>query len=151
MENRNEKTIAAISELAEFVNDGVMGYAKGAKETKDEEIRLFCIKKSEERKQFLAELNSILTQNGGEPETSGTIKGAIYRQWMTVKSTLTGADDEALINACTFGEEWAIKAYEDALKNEELPLDVRQTLEMQCQECRHAQNELREMKSYHHD
>ena len=150
METRNEKTISALSELAEFVNDGVMGYKKGAEGTKDAEVRTFCIGKVQERQQFLSEINTFITQQGGEPETSGTVKGAIYRQWMAVKSALTGADDEAMINACSYGEEWAIKAYDDALMNQELPLEIRQTLEMQRQECKHAYNELHEMKSYHH-
>jgi uncharacterized protein (TIGR02284 family) len=150
METRNEKTIAAISELAEFVNDGVMGYQRGADGTKDQEIKTFCLNKVTERQQFLSELNGFLMQQGGKPETSGTIKGAIYRQWMAVKAALTGADDEAMINACAYGEEWALKAYDDALENQELPLEIRQTLEMQRQECKHAYNELHEMKSYHH-
>ncbi len=150
METRNEKTISAVRELAEFVNDGILGYKKGAEETKNEQLRSFCYIHSAERSRFLDELNNILRRYGEDPEQSGTMKGAFYRQWMNVKSAFTGADDEAIINSCLYGEEWALKAYDDALNNSELAMDVRQTIETQREAAQQAYNDLQEMKAYQH-
>lgn len=150
METRNEKVVSVIRELAEFVNDGVMGYKKGAEETKDEHLRSFCYIHSAERSRFLNELNNILRRHGEDPEKSGTFKGALYRQWMDVKAALTGRDDDSIINSCLYGEEWAIKAYKDALENRDIPYDIRQMLEEQYRACQQAYNELKQMKAYHH-
>lgn len=148
METRNEKTISVVSELAEFVNDSIIGYKKGAEETKNTHLRSFCYIHSAERSRFLDELNTILRRNGEDPERSGTVKGALYRRWMDVKAAFTGSDDEAIINSCLYGEEWALKAYHEALENSELPVDVRQTIELQRQSCKQAYNELQEMRVY---
>jgi len=147
---KNEKVISIISELAEFVKDGKLGYQKAAEETDDVQIKSFCNQHSQERSVFLNELNGIITRLGGDPEKSGTVKGSIYRQWMDVKATLTGKDEEAIINACLYGEEWAQKAYHDALEQEELPADIRQVVEKQHQAAHTAYEKLTQMKTQYH-
>jgi uncharacterized protein (TIGR02284 family) len=146
MENKNEKVISVLTELAEFVKDGKLGYKKAAEETKDATLKQFCNEHSQQRAEFLTELNGILTRLGGSPETSGTVKGSIYRQWMDVKATLTGNDEGAIINSCLYGEEWAQKAYHDALEHSELPTDVRQMVEKQHQASHTAYSQLEGMK-----
>jgi uncharacterized protein (TIGR02284 family) len=150
MENTNEKVINVLCELAEFVKDGKLGYKKAAEETKDARLKEFCNTHSQERASFLTELNGIITRLGGNPETSGTVKGSIYRQWMDVKAALTGNDEEAVINSCLYGEEWAQKAFHDALEHSELPTDVRQVVEKQHQASHTAYGELEAMKKQLH-
>lgn len=150
MEKKNEKVISVLRELAEFVKDGHLGYKKAANETKDHEIKTFCLEQSNLRSQFLAEINTTIVSLGGEKETSGTIKGGLYRQFMDVKAAVTGSDDEAILNSCIFGEEWAIKAYHQALESSELPVEVRSKLEKQNQVCNEALGKLKTMKNLHH-
>lgn len=150
MEKRNEKTISCLSELAQFVKDGNLGYKKAAEETKDAQLKSFCLQQSSLRGEYLSDLNSIITSLGGDAEQSGTVKGALYRQFMDVKAAVTGADEEGIINSCIFGEEWAIKAYHEALEDENLPVDVRTRLETQHQACHNALSQLKTMKNLHH-
>lgn len=150
MENKNDKVISALSELALFVKDGNLGYKKAADETKDAEIKSFCLEQSALRASFLSEINSIITRLGGDPENKGTVKGTLYRQFMDLKAAVTGSDDEGIINSCIFGEDWAIKAYHDALDSEGLPVDIRTTLERQHQACHQALSKLKTMKNLHH-
>lgn len=150
MEKKNEKVISVLSELAEFVKDGNLGYKKAANESKDSEIKAFCTEQSNLRAQFLSEINSTIVSLGGKTETSGTVKGALYRQYMDVKAAVTGNDEEAILNSCIFGEEWAIKAYHQALESNELPIDVRSKIEKQNQVCNEALGKLKTMKNLHH-
>jgi uncharacterized protein (TIGR02284 family) len=150
MENKNQKAVDALCELAQFVKDGNLGYKKAANETKDSEIKAFCNEQSSLRGTFLSEINSFITRLGGEIETSPTIKGTLYRQFMDVKAAVTGADDEGIINSCIFGEEWAIKAYHEALECDDLPVDVRSSVEKQHQTCHEALGKLKVMKNLHH-
>lgn len=151
MEEKNEKIVSAASELAQFVKDGKVGYKKAADETKDAALKAFCNEESIKRATFLNELNSIITLNGGNPEKADTVKGKLYHQWMDIKAALTGRDDEAIIGSCIYGEEWALKAYDDALENNELPSDVRMTLTKQKETCHNAYVKLKQMKEqYHH-
>jgi uncharacterized protein (TIGR02284 family) len=151
MENTKEKVVSVTCELAQFVKDGKVGYKKAAEETKDMSLKAFCEDQSQKRAMFLSELNSIIIRNGGDPETSDTIKGKIYHQWMDIKAALTSQDDEAIIGSCVYGEEWALKAYDDALESKDLPADVRMTFMKQRETCHNAYVELKKMKEqYHH-
>lgn len=146
MENKDEKIVSALSELAMFVKDGKVGYKKAADETKDAKLKGFCMGESEKRAKFLAELNSVITRHGGNPENCDTVKGKLYHQWMDIKSALTGRDDEAIIGSCIYGEEWAIKAYHEALECKDLTPDVRMLVEKQHEACHTAYSELKKMK-----
>lgn len=143
---KNDKVISTCRELAHFIEDGHRGYKKAADETRDSRLKSFCIRQSEQRSRFLNELNGIIRNYGGSPEDSGTVKGALYRQWMDVKAGLTGSDDLSIINSCIYGEEWAIKAVQDALDEDELPVDVRSAIEQQHTVCHTALTELKAMK-----
>lgn len=143
---KNDKVISACRELAHFIEDGNRGYKKAADETRDMRLKSFCIKQAEQRNRFLNELNQIIRNYGGSPEESGTVKGALFRQWMDVKAGLTGSDDISIINSCIYGEEWAIKAVNDALEEDELPVDVRSAIENQHTVCQDTLTELKMMK-----
>ena len=51
------------------------------------------------------------------------MSAAIHRGWMDIKSLVTGKDEEAILNECERGEDFAKEAYADALKNN-LPANV---------------------------
>src|SRR5688572_32360706 len=88
-------------------------------------------KLSNQQSAFADELNQVIRAQGSEAEKSTTIKGKIYRQWMDLKATLTGSDESAIIGSNIHGEEWAQKAYKDALDHDELPENVRQIIQKQ--------------------
>jgi uncharacterized protein (TIGR02284 family) len=151
MEGCNDKMISVMRELLEFVNDGAKGYKTAADETNDDHIRSFCLEHALQREQFAVELNAILKKCGSDPEKSGTIKGALYRQWMDVKATLTNSDDEAIIASCLYGEEWALKAYNDALDSDNgLTPEAARIIMQQRDKVLRAYEELKEMESLHH-
>lgn len=143
---KNDKVISVAKELAMFIEDGHRGYMKAADETKDAALRSLCLRESQQRASFLSELNSIITRYGGTPQDSGTVKGALYRQFMDVKAGITGSDDVSIINSCIFGEEWAIKAVHSALDHDDLPADVRGSIEKQHTVCHTALTELKALK-----
>ena len=122
--NENKKIVAVLRELNEFVHDGMEGYERAAQETKDDLRRDIYRKFSQQRLAFANELNMIIQRHGGSPERDTTVKGKLYRQWMDFKAALTGRDEDAILGSNIYGEEWAQKAYRDALDHE-LPYDVR--------------------------
>lgn len=147
MDTKNEKVVSVLSELAEFIKDGNLGYKKAAEETTDEQLKSIFMGYSQQRAGFLTEVNGLITRFGGNPEHSGTVKGSIYRQWMDVKATFTGTDRESIINSCLYGEEWAHKAYKDALDSNELPMEVRTVVENQYRASQEAYRKLQQIKS----
>ncbi|MBA9076718.1 ferritin-like domain-containing protein [Rufibacter quisquiliarum] len=122
--NEKSKVVQVLKELNEFVHDGREGYERAAKESTDSLRQDVYRRFSQQRLAFANELNQIIQQHGGSPERDTTAKGKLYRQWMDFKATITGSNEEAILGSCIYGEEWAQKAYRDALDHE-LPAEVR--------------------------
>ncbi|WP_205499691.1 ferritin-like domain-containing protein [Rufibacter psychrotolerans] len=122
--NEKQKVVQVLQELNEFVHDGLEGYERAAKESTDTARQDAYRRFAQQRLAFANELNQIIQQHGGIPEFGTTGKGKLYRQWMDLKATLTGGNEEAILGSNIYGEEWAQKAYRDALDHE-LPAEVR--------------------------
>jgi uncharacterized protein (TIGR02284 family) len=147
MGDNNKRTTDVLQELTEFVNDRIEGYEYAAKESTNPVNQAYYRELSNQSRTFANELNSIISRHGGSTERDTTIKGKFYRQWMDLKATLTGADEDAIIGSNIYGEEWAQKAYDDALSSHELPQDVRQIVEKQKNASLATLERLRQMKS----
>ena len=151
MDNQKyEAAVPIIRELLEFVNDGIKGYRTAAEETRDEYLKNLCLRNIDQRREFALALNAILVKCGVIPEESGTVKGALYRQWMDLKASLTDFDDEAIIASCLYGEEWTLKAYNDALDSGHLPLEFKSKIRSQGMRVQESYTELKELETLHH-
>jgi len=74
-----------------------------------------------ERALFIVELQDEINKLGKSTDTSGGGPlGALHRTWIDIKSSFTGGDTEAIINACVTGEEAAIEKYKMALEENHL-------------------------------
>lgn len=148
MQNMNNRTAEVLNELTQFVNDRIEGYKTAARDTKDPAHKAYYNELINQSQQFSNELNSKLRSVGGDSQQSTTIKGKIFRGWMDVKSGITGKDEKAIIESNLYGEEWAQKAYNDALENRaELPNEVVQMVEKQKQTSIATCEHLKQMKN----
>ena len=145
--NNNQKAVDVLQELNQFVNDRIEGYKHAAKLTKDPAHKSYYNDLVSQSTKFSNEINSTISSMGGSSETGTTVKGKIYRGWMDVKGTVSGNDEEAIIESNIYGEEWAQKAYKDALDHQgELPPNVVQMVEKQQQASMATCEHLRQMK-----
>jgi uncharacterized protein (TIGR02284 family) len=144
MASYNENVVDVLRELTEFVNDGKEGYEKAAEESENSQYEALYRELAVQRANFAQELNRLISQYGGKTET--TLKGKLYRQWMDVKAAIAGRDEDAIIDSNIYGEEWALKAYNDALEDTTLPAEVRQVIERQRGESQDAYAQLNQLK-----
>ncbi len=131
-----ENTIAidVLNDLIKINNDRIAGYEKAAEniETGDVMLKTLFYQIAEESQEFKKELVDRVSALGGEPATSSTAPGKIYRVWMDVKATFSGDDVKATLESCEYGEDAALKAYKQALeKSEDYPASVRHLIEDQ--------------------
>jgi uncharacterized protein (TIGR02284 family) len=122
---------ATLDELLYFVNDRIEGYKRAVAESHDAELRGYYKQLVSQSQQFATDLNTYLTQEGGERETSTTLKGKLYRTWMDAQAAVTGRDEKTILGANIFGEVWALKAYKEALADQTLTGAMRQAVERQ--------------------
>ena len=131
MQTTNDALADVLNDLIKINNDRIAGYERAKSETKDLDIDLKTvfegmIRESEEYKTALVEQVASL---GSDVTKDTTLSGKIYRAWMDVKATFTGASRKAILENCEFGEDAWRRAYEAALGSDaEMSVSVRQLI-----------------------
>ncbi|MBX0289281.1 PA2169 family four-helix-bundle protein [Hymenobacter sp. HSC-4F20] len=138
---------STLNELLYFVNDRIEGYQRAVDESQDPQQRGYYKQLVSQSQRFANELNTYLRELGGGRQTSTTVKGKLYRRWMDAKAAITGSDEKAILGANIYGEEWALKAYEDALSSQSLTGQLRQEVERQYAQSQKTYDELKKRQA----
>jgi uncharacterized protein (TIGR02284 family) len=132
------KNIAVLNQLVEINNDRLEGYETAAKEAQTEDLKQLFSQLQATSSAHLDELSREVIAMGGTPTESTKITGKFFRVWMDVKAALTGNNRHEILASCEFGEDAALKTYQDVLDNKSGDLSPQQ-LEM----VRNQSNKLR--------
>ncbi|MGQ0829300.1 MAG: ferritin-like domain-containing protein, partial [Bacteroidota bacterium] len=112
-----DKSTEAVTELIIINNDRFEGYKTAAEETNDSDLKSLFLKCSTQSKGFSEELRKLIPSSEEAPKRDETkISGKFYRAWMDVKSALTGKNRKTILSSCEFGEDVALKTYNDVLE-----------------------------------
>ena len=125
-----EKT-SILNDLIETSKDGEKGFLTAAGEVKSAELKQIFLERAEDCARGAAQLQKIVARDGGDPETGGSVAGALHRGWVNLKSTMTGKDDVAILEECERGEDVAKAVYSKALEDSSLDAEVRSTVQRQ--------------------
>lgn len=130
----NDDVISTLNDLIETSKDGQEGFRVCAEdaEQRDAQFKALFLERSHGCAAAAAELQELVRALGGNPAEHGTVSGSLHRQWVNIKSLITGKDDEAVLNECERGEDVALKAYREALQKD-LPANIRMVVERQYQ------------------
>lgn len=120
----NEDVIDVLNDLIENCRDGEYGFKACAEHTRSTELRELFQSRSRECNGAAMELQSLVTQLGGTPESSGSASGAVHRGWVALKGTLSGYSDLAMLEECERGEDVAKARYKKAIE-QDLPANIR--------------------------
>ena len=145
----NENTAEALNDLIRINNDRIRGYEKAAEETKakDTDLQAIFRQMAAESRSYVNDLRQYVDASGGDPVSSTTTAGKIYRAWMDVKATFTGKDRKAILASCEYGEDAAQKAYETALSSDaELPAETRQLIMDQKASLRRSHDRIKQLR-----
>lgn len=119
-----------LNNLTETSKDGEYGFRTAAECIRDEDTKQILMRRAEECRQAAAELQTLVVQQGGTAEDSGTASGAVHRGWVTLKSKLAKHPDKAILEETEKAEDTAMERYRLAL-DQSLPDSVRATIERQ--------------------
>lgn len=143
-----ETNAEVLNDLIKINNDRIKGYEKASRETadKDADLRSVFMDMAAESREYADELKSELAGRAPSPGDDTTIAGDLYRAWMDVKATFSGKGRKAILSSCEYGEDAAQKAYENALKKEELTAEVRQLITDQKARLRKSHDKIKKMR-----
>jgi uncharacterized protein (TIGR02284 family) len=131
--SQNSEIIEVLNDLILINNDRVVGYEKAYDETDtaDTDLRSLYNNLANHSRQHVSELTNEVNALGGEPATGTMVSGKLYRVWMDVKAAFSSDGRKTSLENSEFGEDAAQKAYESALKSENLTPDLRSLIMQQ--------------------
>jgi uncharacterized protein (TIGR02284 family) len=131
--SQNSEVIEILNDLILINNDRIEGYKKAYDETNesDTDLRSLYNDLSDHSRQHVSELTAEVSALGGEPATGTMLSGKLYRTWMDVRAAFSSNERQTSLANSEFGEDAAQKAYETALKSDELSFDLRSLITRQ--------------------
>jgi len=132
-----------LNELLEKSYDAQKGFHEASKNAKSKKLQEFFRQKSEEREVFIKELTEEITAYGQDPKDDGSLKGDAHRTWMNLKSSVSGDDDEAMLEESLRGEKAALEDYKDITKEKDLPPTLSTKLNRQQQNIQSSINNVK--------
>ncbi|MGB1313925.1 MAG: ferritin-like domain-containing protein [Bizionia paragorgiae] len=110
-----------LNELLVKNYDAEKGYLNAAENVDSDRLKMFFKRRATERNQFANEIKNEIKQYGEEPKDSGSFKGTMHRNWMTLKSTFSGNNEEAVLEEAIRGEKASLEDYNEMVTEKNLP------------------------------
>ena len=141
----DQNTISTLNGLIETCKDGQEGFKEAAEGVERSDLKSLFYEIGQQRAKFAGELQSLVREMGGDPETTSSTAGALHRSWINIKSLVTGKDEAGILNEAERGEDSAKKAYKDALATN-LPANAQTVVQKQADEVNKAHDKVRDMR-----
>lgn len=140
-----DDVVDTLNTLIETCRDGEYGFKASAEHARSPTVRQILSARALECREAAVELQGLVRQYGGEAEDEGSFSGAMHRGWVSVKSTLTGYSDLAMLEECERGEDAAVARYRQALQKA-LPADVLLVLQRQMSGVQRNHDQMRRLR-----
>jgi len=141
----NDDVISTLNNLIETCKDGQEGFQQAAEGVQNSQLKSIFYEFGQQRSQFAGELQTLVRELGGDPETSASTAGALHRGWINIKSAIMGQDDQAILNECERGEDVAKNAYKGALE-ENLPANILDVVQRQYSAVQAAHDQIKMLR-----
>ncbi|WP_411767255.1 ferritin-like domain-containing protein [Winogradskyella sp. A3E31] len=114
----SEKISNQLNELLTKNYDAEKGYRKAIDNVDNNNLKIYFTNRANERKEFANEIKTEIERYGEEPKESGSFKGTLHRNWMTLKSNLSNNNEEAVLEEALRGEEASLEDYNDVISSD---------------------------------
>ena len=142
----NDDVVSLLNDLIQTCKDGQDGFKEAAEGVRRSDLKTIFYEFSQQRAEFAGVLQELVRGLGGDPESSGSLSGAIHRGWMNIKAAVTDKDETAILNECERGEDQAKDAYADAVERS-LPSNVAEVLGQQYHAILSAHNRVKALRN----
>ncbi|WP_187260869.1 ferritin-like domain-containing protein [Pontibacter beigongshangensis] len=141
----NKEIVSTVHHLIERCKDGAKGYKTASEDIEDKNLKDLFKKYAVQRDSMITELQDQLHKFGKTDDESSSIEGTIHRAWIDIKSALTSKDTKRVLEECERGEDYALKAYEEA-RSANLPGELKAVVEQQYQDVKNAHDHIRTLR-----
>jgi len=119
-----EKISNKLNELLIKNYDAEKGYLNAAENVDSPTLKIFFKRRATERSEFAKDIRTEILRYGEDPKDSGSFKGTVHRNWMSLKSLFSSNDEEAILEEAIRGEEASLEEYNEILEDKTLPPSI---------------------------
>ena len=146
-----KKIIEVINDLIKINKDREEVYIKASRELTPAEHNLRGVfeRKAQDSRNNVIQLQTkaieVGEQAGETVPAENSFMGALYGVWMDLKQVFSGNDEKSILESVESGEKAALKCYEDALNEKELPTDVSDMIRAQKHSIGESEREIKSL------
>lgn len=142
---------SALNDLIKTNNDRITGYKRAAENITDSNLKIVFQRMADQSAAYSHDLERKVNSLGiVKPEEGTTLAGKFYHAWMDVKSEFTGKSRHSVLSDCEYGEDTALRAYNEVLGEKSLDLnhaaDLTSLLEKQRNGLQQAHGEIKRLR-----
>lgn len=141
-----EAEVSTLETLTTTLIDSINGYEDAATNSENPRFQQIFRERSSERRQVLETLRSEIRRLGGDPPDDGSFMGKTHQRWLDLKASVTGRDDQRVINSVEAGEDYLKEKFETALNSGDLSGETRQAVERAYQSVRSGHDQMSQLK-----
>jgi uncharacterized protein (TIGR02284 family) len=141
----DDEVVEVLNDLVETSKDGEYGFSKCAENCKSPELKVIFERHAAQCRSSAQELQTLVAEYGGKPETSGTVSGAMHRGWLAVRGTVALNDDLSMLEESERGEDVARDRYRKALKKN-LPPSLLAVVKRQAEGAQRNHDEIKRLR-----
>ncbi len=136
---------STLKTLIQTLHDGQEGFRHAAENVQDPNLKAVFNRFSLQRSKLAGELQSeALALGVQDPQKEGTtFAGKLHRGWFDLKSAFISNDQYAILSEAERGEDVAVKAYQDALEQTNLPAPLRSIIGSQAVQIKLTHDEIK--------
>lgn len=112
----NDQTIEKLQKLIRYNIDSHDGFKECAEEIENPNLSNLFRDLAQERSAMATELQNYVEWNNEDAKDDGSVKAAVHRAWINVRSKLSGGDAYAVLAEAERGEDCIKEGYEEVLK-----------------------------------
>jgi len=145
-EKIHDKLVNNLQEILEKNYDAKEGFTKAMKDAKDGPLKNFLKRQAAQRATFVNELDNEIRNLNETPKESGSFTGSLHRAWIDIKSSVSGDNDEAVLEECIRGDKASVKEYEERLQNNNFPPQISTVLNRQLSDIKQTLNKVKRLE-----
>jgi uncharacterized protein (TIGR02284 family) len=146
----NDHDIKVLNSLVETTLDSAEGYAEAAKDAKSAQLVSLFQGRAGERRHAASTLQQCVRSLGGTPEDDGTVLASAHRMFVNLRSSITSADNTAVVDEVERGEDHIKHKFEEAMNDNELSPPAMSAIADVYTSVRSGHDQMRDLKKMLH-
>jgi uncharacterized protein (TIGR02284 family) len=153
MKTTDEYSLRVLNLLIQAGEDAERGFQNAATAVKEPELARLFAEFAAQRTKFVAELQQRVRALRAEPLGGDSLAAAAHRGWTNLRAAIASNETHAILVECERGEDAAVGAYAQALKEHDVDGQTRTLIQSQYELVQAAHDrvkQLRDSETYAH-